>query len=69
MNKIVEQTGLSSLKRTTGLGERKILNLKLEECCLGESVPHWCTVNLLLAYPKSVIGPTQAFTTVKKSPV
>ena len=36
IGKILGQTGLSSLGRTTGLGERKMLNSKPGECCCSE---------------------------------
>ena len=51
-----------SLGRTTGLGEVKTLNSKLDNCRSGEPVAQ-CTILLLSA------GPTKPFTTMNKSSV
>ena len=67
LNKIVGQTMLSSLFRSTSF-EAKIVNSKPKECRL-DNLWYCCTILLFSAYPpqKNVAGSTQAFTTTNNS--
>ena len=69
MGKIVAQGGLFNFGNATSVGERKTLNLKPEQCYLGESMAHRYTIFLLSAHQKIVAAPTQTFTTINKSSV
>ena len=53
MDEIVEKTKLSSFGPEPGNGEGKSLDSKLEESSSGESVAHWYTILMLLAYSKN----------------
>ena len=66
MNKIVGYTGLSSFGRVTGIGERKPLNSKPEECFSVESVEHWRIILRLSSNPRRVAGSIQTFTTINQ---
>ena len=67
--KILGQIGISRVGRVTSLTEGKPLNSKPEECCSEESMAHWCTILLLPAHLRSVVGSTQILTTINKLPV
>ena len=43
MGKIVLKPGLFSFYKATDQEVGKTLNIKLDECCLEESVEHWFT--------------------------